>query len=210
MAYVPPEFNAASFTCPHCEALAQMVWAQPLQGGDGSWHAARCQVRDCARVSWWHQLGGDPPAMKWPSATVGPIAHGDMPEEARDLYDEARDIAGRSPRAAAALLRVALQSIVDELRPGSDSLDKKIGGLVAAGLSPEVQRAMDALRIIGNNAVHPSEVRLHEDQSSLTALFQLLNVIIEQTVGRQRMIDAMYSALPDTARAAIERRDGST
>lgn len=126
------------------------------------------------------------------------------------MYEEAREIGQRSPRAAAALLRVALQAVVDELRPGKESLDKKIAALVADGLSPVVQRSMDALRIIGNHAAHPSEVRLHEDASTLESLFQMLNVIVEQTFGRDRMINAMYDSLPQGAREAVDRRDGPT
>ena len=49
--------------------------------------------------------------MIFPSGSTIPMAHTDMPESVKEIYDEAREIAGQSPRAAAALLRLALEKI---------------------------------------------------------------------------------------------------
>ena len=72
-----------------------------------------------------------------------------MPDDVRVLYEEAQDVSGVSKKSAAALLRLALQVLVDELERGNENLDKKIGKLVARGLDPGVQQAMDVVRVVG-------------------------------------------------------------
>jgi len=43
------------------------------------------------------------------------MPHLDMPDTVKELYNEAREIASESPRAAAALLRLALEKLTEEL-----------------------------------------------------------------------------------------------
>ena len=79
------------------------------------------------------------------------------------------------------------------------NLNADIASLVQAGLDPGVQQALDGLRVIGNNAVHPLELDLKEDVETVNALFNLLNFIIEQQITRPRKLAEMYAALPDGA-----------
>ncbi len=132
-----------------------------------------------------------------------------MPEDVRALYEEARDVSAVSPRSAAALLRLALQVLVDGLDPGAGSLHDKIGRLSQRGLNPDVSRAMDVVRVIGNNAVHPGKIDVDEDANLVPALFALTNLIVEQVIVRAATVEALFQSLPEGARAAIERRDGS-
>jgi len=39
---------------------------------------------------------------------------------------------------------------------------------------------MDSLRVIGNNAVHPGEMDLTDDTEAASALFNLLNFVVEE------------------------------
>jgi hypothetical protein len=61
-----------------------------------------------------------------------------MSDSVRAVYEEARAVAGASPRAAAALLRVCAEMVVNELESGSGTLYSKIGKLVERGLSPRI------------------------------------------------------------------------
>lgn len=80
--------------------------------------------------------------------------------------------------------------------------------MVTRGLDPDVQRAMDVVRVVGNNAVHPGEIALGDDVDVVAALFDMLNVVVEQLITQSRKIWEMYSHLPQGARDAIARRDG--
>ncbi|MDT4892226.1 MAG: hypothetical protein QOE97_1261 [Pseudonocardiales bacterium] len=115
-----------------------------------------------------------------------------------------------SPRSAAALLRLALEQLVGIIETDGKTLNDKVGLLVRRGLATHVQRAMDALRVFGNNGAHVGEIDLSDDRETVESLFAVLHMVVEHVITRQREIDALYLRLPESARAAIERRDGSS
>ncbi|WP_344200171.1 DUF4145 domain-containing protein [Aeromicrobium alkaliterrae] len=146
--------------------------------------------------------------MIFPLVRQGEEPHADMPADVLAIYEEARAVSSLSRKSAAGLLRLGLQMLVDELDTGSGSIDAKIGRLVQGGLDPQVQQAMDVLRVVGNESVHPGQIDLDADDDLLPALFNLINVIVEQVVSRPKTIGALFQKLPDAKRAAIQRRDG--
>jgi len=77
------------------------------------------------------------------------------------------------------------------------------------GLSQDVQEALDSLRVIGNNAVHPLEMDLRDDAETAGALFDLLNFVVEDMIARPKQRKSLFEKLPQGAREAIKRRDGS-
>jgi hypothetical protein len=87
------------------------------------------------------------------------------------------------------------------------NLNDDIGSFVKKGLDPDVQRALDALRVIGNNAVHPLELDLRDDVDTVSGLFNLLNYIVEDRIARPNKLATLYAGLPEGALAAIEKRD---
>jgi hypothetical protein len=132
----------------------------------------------------------------------------DAPQNVSELWDEARTIAAQSSRGAAALLRLALQVLLQEhVVPGEAHLSTAIGKAFAGGVPEMVQQSMDYLRITGNDAVHASEVRLEDDPEQLPALFALLRYIVEETIVRPAQIRGLYNTLPETQRAAIDKRN---
>ena len=66
---------------------------------------------------------------------------------------------------------------------------------------------MDAIRIIGNNAVHPGELQLEDDQSTAVTLFELINIIVDEMITKPNKAKALFDRLPEGAKAAIARRD---
>ena len=86
-------------------------------------------------------------------------------------------------------------------------LNDDIGRLVQAGLPVQIQQALDVVRVIGNNAVHPGEISIDDNPDIAQALFGLINVIVENRIAEPKRIEALYASLPHGALNAIERRD---
>ena len=105
-------------------------------------------------------------------------------------------------------LRLAIEKFCDFLKATGDNLNEKIGWLVSKGVDPIVQQALDAVRVIGNEAVHPGQIDLRDDRDTAIELFEAINLIADQMVTRPKRVQALYDKLPATKKAAIEQRDG--
>lgn len=145
-----------------------------------------------------------------PTAMVGPSPNPDLPSDVLQDYEEAGSIVGQSPRGAAALLRLAIQKLCVVLGEKGERIDDDIASLVKKGLNPMVQKALDAVRVIGNEAVHPGTLDLKDDRDTATKLFKLVNIISEQMISNPKHVDELYGKLPESKREAIEKRDGKT
>ncbi|MCY3681983.1 MAG: DUF4145 domain-containing protein [Gemmatimonadetes bacterium] len=125
------------------------------------------------------------------------------------MYNEAADIANLSPRAACALLRLAIQMLLKQLGEKGDNINEDIKNLVTKRLDPQIQQALDIVRVTGNHAVHPGEIDFN-DTTDVQTLFELINVIADTLITRPKRIDAMFNRLPENDRKAIEKRDKKT
>jgi len=131
----------------------------------------------------------------------------DMPAEIARDYLEASSILDLSPRGSAALLRLAIQKICMYLGGSGDNINNDIAWLVSNGLDVRVQQALDVVRVVGNNAVHPGQIDLQDDRATAERLFGLVNLISEVMISQPRHVAKMYESLPETVRTAIEKRD---
>jgi len=136
------------------------------------------------------------------------VAHDDMPVAVKRDFEEAASIVETSPRGAAALLRLAIQTLMVELKLPGKNLNEDIGALVKKGLDPRIHKALDVVRVIGNNAVHPGEIDLKDDKATALELFALVNLIVETMISVPKRVEEMYGDLPTGALEAIEKRDG--
>ena len=131
----------------------------------------------------------------------------DMPNSVKLLYDEAALIYNKSPWAACALLRLAVERLCIELGE-TGAIDKMIGRLVQKGLPTIVQKALDAVRVIGNKAVHPGQIAFDvDDRATAETLMKLLNIITERLITEPKEIDGIFDALPQSVKDSIEKRD---
>lgn len=213
--YVAPSFQKSAFNCPLCGAFSNMTWADLYSNGHETRHMGlyQCECVHCRQSTCW--LGtvvGDPYGhtdgiMIHPDGTMAPLPHPDMPAHIKSDYLEARSIVGRSHRGAAALLRLAIQKLCEELGEASGRINDDIGSLVKKGLPIEIQQALDVVRVIGNNAVHPGELSDEDIAGVANALFGLVNEIVEDRIARPKKLAALFASLPEGAKAAIEKRD---
>ena len=130
-----------------------------------------------------------------------------MPAKVTEDYEEARDVFADSPRSSAALLRLAIQKLCIELGLPGKNLNDDIAQLVNKGLPVQIQQSLDIVRVVGNNQVHPGTLDVRDDPSIAAALFELVNIIVEDRISRPKQIAALYGKLPTGARKAIEERD---
>lgn len=181
--------------------------------GGFSLYLSKCS--HCQDVCCWKGLDWDAEEREFqnsimliPDGSVAPMPHPDMPESVKADYQEARSIVNRSPRGAAALLRLSIQKLCGELGENEGSIDKDIKSLVAKGLPLGIQQALDVVRVVGNNAVHPGELTADDIDEVSMSLFDLINAIVDDRISRPRALEALYLRLPEGARNAIEKRDG--
>lgn len=143
----------------------------------------------------------------YPPIMTGPSPNPDLSDDVQRDYEEARRILDQSPRGAAALLRLAVEKICIELGAEGGTIDQRIASLVSKGLPEEVQQALDAVRVIGNEAVHPGQVDIRDDRDTASKLFELVNFIAYDRISRPKQIAGVYGMIPEGKRKAIEVRN---
>jgi hypothetical protein len=205
MPYTAPAHKANAYDCPHCKAYARQ-YHHPLfthNNGinqvDGLW-VSYCE--HCKKKCVW--LDGE---MLWPENAPAPLPHEDMPGDCAEDYMEARNIITKSPRGAAALLRLVTQKLMPHLGERGKNIDDDIASLVKKGLPIQVQQALDTCRVIGNESVHPGEMNLDDEPEIAVQLCELINFIVENQIAQPKRINAIYSKLPEKKQEAIRRRD---
>jgi hypothetical protein len=211
--YVAPVYESNGFNCPHCQAFAHQDWHTNVSGQSTLKGAvapipkirfSRCQR--CLEVAVWEM-----DRLVHPDIAAAPNPNPDIPELARDDYREAASVLSRSPKAAAALLRLALERIAKGLEPEGGNLNATIGLLVKKGLRKDVQQALDTVRVIGNHAVHPGQMDNDDDHKACFQLFGLVNLIVGDQISQPKRIQDMFGGeLTPGELEQIERRDSAS
>lgn len=143
----------------------------------------------------------------WPTLPFDVLPNADLSEEIKRDFVEASSILPVSARGAAALLRLCVQRLCVQLGEKGKNIDEDIAALVKKGLDVRVQQALDVVRVVGNNAVHPGQIDLRDDRSAAEKLFGLVNLIADIMISQPKHIAEMFGTLPEGARQAISRRD---
>lgn len=205
MLYISPKYHGSPFTCPHCRIAAKQRWTfltwtgSQVNVDDADLGLGRCD--HCAKSTLWVEG-----AMIHPEGIGAPPPNPDLPKPISQFYLEAASIATKSPRGAAALLRLAVQLLCKELGEKGKNIDEDIAGLVKKGLPEPVQQSLDCVRVIGNHAVHPGQIDT-DDPQVVGHLFSLINLIAEYMISMPNKVSNLYSNLPKSALDAIQRRD---
>lgn len=149
-----------------------------------------------------------PVYIRYPVVSKAPPATEDMPNDVATIYEEAREVLPYSPKASAALLRLAIAQLCQYLGKPGRALNDDISELVKEGLSLDVQQALDSVRVIGNNAVHPGNIVFNDNPEIVGTLFVLVNFIVEEMITRPlpRKIKKFYESLPQKHLDEIEKR----
>ncbi len=130
-----------------------------------------------------------------------------MPDEIKEDFKEARQVFPTSPRSSAALLRLVIQKLCKHLGYSGENINDDIRKMVANGLDTLIQQAFDAVRVIGNESVHPGQIDLRDDPNTALQLFNLINFIIVEMITKPRRVQEIYSKLPQEKLKQIIERD---
>lgn len=216
---IDPAYGRKTFNCPHCKICTQQNWESSLYAKDNIAATRRTPTQqiyhplhdfasstciNCRRTSIWLASSGK---IVFPKVRLGPDPNQDLSEECKTDFDEARGIANDSPRGAAALLRLCIQKFCEELLDKKDTLNNLIAELVKKGLHQKIQKSLDAVRVIGNEAVHPGTMDLNDDIGTVETLFDLVNIIAEKMISEEIKIDKIVQKIPENKKTHIEQRD---
>ncbi len=207
----PPKFGETSFTCPHCRVFTSQAWRNERQSHNKQdphdirkdIYTSRCY--NCADDAIW--LGE---IMIYPLISSAPKPDNNMPDDVKEIYEEARQVHVYSARAAAALLRVALEKLTVHLGETTGKLNTRIGNLQKQGLPPQVIKSLDIVRIVGNEGgAHAGQIDLTgaDGADVVNKLFWLINYIIEKTINEPAEIERIAQALPADKLKGAEDRD---
>ena len=194
----PPSRRAYAFNCPHCGVFAHQKWGNVSEAAylhgvavrSGIWVAV-CTF--CGQQTIWLDE-----KMLVPDSGEVSMPNEDLSDEIKEDYLEAASVLQKSPRAAAALLRLALHKLCKQLGGKGEWLQEDIDLLVEKGLPKSVLDAMDSVRIVGNQAVHPGQIDIRDDPETAATLFRLINFIAEKTLTEPKEMAAFYGNLPDS------------
>jgi len=208
--YFPPEFKKVQFTCPHCAVLAKQDWSHIVEDYYRKTpffniHVSQCTNSNCLKYCLW--MDG---AMVVPDMEGVPYPNDDLIDDIKEDYIEARSILSRSPRGAAALLRLALQKLCKQLGEGGKDINSDIANLVKKGLRPSIQKALDIVRVTGNESIHPGVLDMKDNREVALKLFELINLIADVMISEPKRVDELYeTVVPDEKKKAIAGRDGN-
>jgi hypothetical protein len=145
--------------------------------------------------------------MFFPDTGNAPFPNPEMPDSVLKLYLEASAVSSKSPRGAAALLRLSIQVLCKELGEEGKNINTDIGNLVKKGLPNIVQQSLDIVRVTGNDAVHPGQIDT-DNPSTVGQLFELVNIIVEYMITLPKKVSGIYNGLPADKVKGINNRDG--
>lgn len=234
---VRPKYHEKAFNCPRCGVLAPQLWygidktknnsveiedidldISRVIGGTAitfaseteptyrhPWYLNISVCQHCFEYTVWENQ-----SIIYPFETDLPEPHEDMMNDVKGIYQEAALIYQHSPRAAAALLRLAIETMIPQLEEyeiKKSSLNNMIGQLVKKDIPEHIQQGLDAIRIYGNEGIHAGEIVLNDDHEIVEYLFDLINYMTEELITKKKKLKSFYSKLPLTKLQGILNRD---
>jgi len=208
--YITPELNLTAFNCPHCHVYSNQRWSYlksaSEHGGNGyQFEDKKFMISYCDKCQgstiWTNEN------IVYPLNSISEPANPDLPVDISNDYAEAATVFSISPRSSAALLRLAIQKLCKHLGEEGKNINSDIKNLVSKGLPDRVQQALDSVRVIGNDAVHPGTINLNDNREVAAKLFKLVNFIATKMITEPKEIDDLYNGLPENKLKGIEDRD---
>ncbi|MER9555996.1 DUF4145 domain-containing protein [Mesorhizobium sp. M0323] len=196
-----PAFRKGKFKCPRCDVVATHSWAvlhrkvnkmtakglMSLDEGVSDLGLSTCAA--CAARCLWFEGH-----LVYPSNSTDHPVPADLPAEVRKDFEEAATIAGASPRAAAALLRMCVEGLCKKVAD-KDKFEDAIIELEQQGIPKPITVAMDVVRMTGNEVLHSGALYGSDDAKTVATLFRLANLIVTWAITEKKELQELVSSI---------------
>ncbi|MED3710046.1 DUF4145 domain-containing protein [Peribacillus frigoritolerans] len=229
---VNPSYYLDAFNCPRCGVLAPQEWFPIYKSSENGLTLTRqksiggprvySQVNSIGKLDWDLTLSicnhcskytvWENQLMIYPFETKLPDPHEDLFGDVKGIYEEAALVYKHSPRAAAALLRLGIETMIPQLEEYNikkGKINNMIGELVKKDIPEHIQKGLDLIRIYGNEGIHPGEIDLNDNHETVEYLFELINYMTEELITKKRKLNEFYSKLPSGKLKGVVNRDKS-
>ena len=105
---------------------------------------------------------------------------------------------------------MCIQKLCAHLGEPGKNINNDIAALVKKGLNPKIEKNLDVVRVIGNEAVHPGTIDIRDKPETAVQLANLINIIADAMITQPKAVEELYAGLPESKLKEIERRDGTS
>ena len=213
--YFPPELNKNAFNCPLCGVYAHQVWHPDVSFGniytEGFGYKKfnfqgiflDLSVSICShcseKVLWYKEK------MLLPRKMTVPDPPKDIPPKIKEIYNEAGKVLIDSSRASGALMRLALEQLLQNINNNKLKLYENVNNLIASNIPEPLIKALTILRVNGNDIMHTGEIKIFESNEDVLYLFHLFNMIVEELITRPKKVKELYDKIPESIRKQTEK-----
>ncbi len=189
--HIPIIKSEESTLCLHCGGnfSYEMIWrenpgiqlAAAPKKKVGNHLVIICENKVCKGVSLWK---GE--ELLYPLLSLMPTPVEYMPAMAKELYDEALAVEPHSKRAALALIRLALESLLEELGEKTGNLNRRIENLYKKGrITKSIKDNFNIIRTTCNKTGGHLGIEMSNKDAEVLvrAVLQIINDIVKSTFG---------------------------
>jgi len=193
--YTPPSYKAESYHCPYCGVYAKQDWyevyVQKSSMDESPEGISLSYCSKCNDFAVW--IKGN---MIYPYGSSAPLPFKDTPEDVLKDYYQAREILKHSPKAASALLRLALQKLINHLGRKEDKLEDSLINLRKKGLDEKIQSALISVKMIGTKVIPPGVINEEDNEETAIILFNIINIIVDSMITQPHRVEELMNKLP--------------
>jgi Domain of unknown function (DUF4145) len=210
-------YGEEKFICPHCETATNHTWHRlTIKNGeidtdkvnmhyflDDFNMSAFSVCNYCDDICLWENT-----ELVYPESDfLVEDPNSDMPEFVKDIYYEARSILQYSARSSSALLRLALETMLEDKGYKQNKLHEKITALIGSeNASDELIMAAELIRHYGNSSAHKGFIDLNDNLDTANELFMVINIIAQDQYSKPKRLQALMDKLPVGKREGLEKK----
>lgn len=167
-----------------------------------------CKCNYCQKTTVWITYRDGETQMVYPQKLQYEPAHKDMPNKIKDIYNQAGQCLSISAGASAALSRVCLEKLLEELNYTKGDLNDSIAKVIKDGkVSSDTAYLLDIIRGFGNQGAHTGTINLDDEIGTAEFLLSAINKVVDELISKPKATKTMFEKLPEGMRKAIKERD---